>query len=230
MTVKASGRTALILATGLFVCVAAPSQAAADADNAAASSKSESATAGPLVLNKYAKHDLHHRKTYAHRRSTRLALKPSADQQASAADVPADDGNVPTAIPPSVANANAKLMSADAATGSDWAMSARANDILQAAADNPAIAQPAAETQAPAETQVVEADQLNEVDRTLQEGQPPAAAAASADAPVAPVPVPPVAASRSESSTSDHTSLIGKIFIAFGGLLTLASAARMFMS
>jgi hypothetical protein len=227
MTVKASGRSALILVTGLFVCVAGPSQAAVDADNAAASSQSESATAAPLVLNKYAKHGLHHRKAYAHHRSTRLALKPSDDQKATAAD----DGNVPAEIPPSVANANAKLMSADAATGSDWAMSARASDILQAAADNPAVAQPAAETQ------IVAADQLNEVDRALQESQSPVANAttASADTPVAPAtPVAPVAASRgensSQSSTWDQTSLIGKIFIAFGGLLTLASAARMFMT
>jgi hypothetical protein len=34
----------------------------------------------------------------------------------------------------------------------------------------------------------------------------------------------------SDSSTLDKTSLIGKIFIAFGALLTLASAARMFMA
>ena len=33
-----------------------------------------------------------------------------------------------------------------------------------------------------------------------------------------------------ESSTWDQTSLIGKIFIAFGALLTMASAARMFMA
>ena len=34
-----------------------------------------------------------------------------------------------------------------------------------------------------------------------------------------------------DSSTSlDKTSLIGKIFIGFGALLTMASAARMFMA
>jgi hypothetical protein len=38
------------------------------------------------------------------------------------------------------------------------------------------------------------------------------------------------AAVSSSDSTWDQTSLIGKIFIAFGGLLTLASAARMFMA
>jgi hypothetical protein len=39
-----------------------------------------------------------------------------------------------------------------------------------------------------------------------------------------------MAASSSESSTWDQTSLIGKIFIGFGALLTMASAARMFMA
>ena len=38
------------------------------------------------------------------------------------------------------------------------------------------------------------------------------------------------AAVSSSKSPWDQTSLIGKIFIAFGGLLTLASAARMFMA
>jgi hypothetical protein len=37
-------------------------------------------------------------------------------------------------------------------------------------------------------------------------------------------------ASANDSSTLDKTSLIGKVFIAFGALLTLASAARMFMA
>ena len=37
-------------------------------------------------------------------------------------------------------------------------------------------------------------------------------------------------AAKSDSSTLDKTSLVGKIFIAFGALLTMASAARMFMA
>jgi hypothetical protein len=121
-----------------------------------------------------------------------------------------------------VANANAQLASADTPTGSAKAMSARANEILQTAPDNAADAQPAADTQ------VVSADQLNDVDRALHEGMRPAPTLAmvAAEAPAAPV----TAASSNESSTWDQTSLIGKIFIAFGGLLTLASAARMFMA
>ena len=40
----------------------------------------------------------------------------------------------------------------------------------------------------------------------------------------------PPAAASSDSSNSDQTALIGKIFIGFGAVLTLASAARMFMA
>lgn len=40
----------------------------------------------------------------------------------------------------------------------------------------------------------------------------------------------PVMAASGEHSVWDETSLIGKIFIAFGALLTIASAARMFMA
>jgi hypothetical protein len=214
MTIKASGRSALILATGFFVCFAGPSHAAAGANNATAGAKSETAGA-PVALDKYAKHDSRHWKKYAHRRSGKVALKPSPDTKTDAAD----DGDGSTAIPPSVANANAQLTPADSPTGdAAKAMTARANDMLQTAPDRPADAQ------------VVAPDQLNDVDRALHETAPPAPALAmaSADAPAAPAA--PVLASSGEPSTWDQASLIGKIFIGFGALLTMASAARMFMA
>ena len=64
MTIKASGRSALILAAGLLVCFAGPSHAAAAANNAAAGATSETAGA-PVALDKYAKHGSRHRKKYA---------------------------------------------------------------------------------------------------------------------------------------------------------------------
>jgi hypothetical protein len=68
-----------------------------------------------------------------------------------------------------------------------------------------------------AEAQLVASDQLNDLDR-----------AAATD------PVPPstgiiAALTAHDDSPWSQTSLIGKIFIAFGGLLTAASAARMFI-
>jgi len=231
MTIKASGRAALILAAGLFVCFAGPSQAAASANDAATSSKPDTAGA-PVALNKYTKHGAHHSKKLAHRKSSKVALKSSADKKATAAEATADGDNSsttqPSAIPPSVANANAQLATADAPTGSAKAMSERAASIVQQPVPyNPADVQPAADaSRNNNNTRVVAADQLNDVDRSLHENTAPTTtlAMASADAPAAP------AATSGESSTWDQTSLIGKIFIGFGALLTMASAARMFMA
>jgi hypothetical protein len=224
MTIKASGRSALIIAAGIWACFAGPVQAAQDTDNAAPSvSQQASKTAGaPIELKKYTK------SRHVQRTSSKAAPKSTTDKKATEPDAADNSGDSSTAIPPSVANANAQLPAADTPTGSAKAMSARANNILAAAAENPADAQPAADAQ------VVAADQLNDLDRALveskpapQESQPPAATLAMVSAKV---PAAPVMARGDDSSTWDQTSLIGKIFIAFGALLTMASAARMFMA
>jgi hypothetical protein len=222
MIIKASGRSALILATGLFVCFAGPSQAAGATDPAA------SAPAGaPIALNKYAKHTAHHAKKLAQHKSGKVASKPSTDTKADAAADDADNSSTvqPSEIPPAVANANAQLVSADTPNDTAKAMAARASSIVQAAPDSQANPQPPANA-AQDNTQVVSADQLNDVDRSLHEGGAAATpvAMASADTPA------PAATASNESSTWDQTSLIGKIFIGFGALLTMASAARMFMA
>jgi len=222
MTIKTSARPVLILATGLFVCFAGPSPVAAGADDkAVADSKSAGSESGPaaeefVAVKKYVKHGSRHWKRHAHRTSGKVALKSSPAKKTDATEVASADGGVSTAIPPSVANANAQLVSADRPDGNAMAMSARANDILQAAADKPVDAQPAAE--APV---VPPEDALNEVDRSVPASDPPAPTVATADA--------TAAESSGDSSSLDRTSLIGKIFMACGGLLTLASAARMFM-
>ena len=87
---------------------------------------------------------------------------------------------------------------------------------------------PAPAQTAPADAGLVAADQLNEVDRTL--GDAKTADNAPTAAPATPVAQAPAAAASTDDSTWGQASLIGKIFIAFGGLLTLASAARMFMA
>ena len=105
-------------------------------------------------------------------------------------------------------------------------MSAKANTILLAAADKPADAQAPAEAAA-----VVASDQLNDVDRALQDSQSPPATQTVAMAPAKPAQQRDRRSGLSNDSRRlDKTSLIGKIFIAFGALLTMASAARMFMA
>jgi hypothetical protein len=220
MKTKASGRSALILAAGLWVCFAGPSQAATAGGGAA-----ETSTAGtPVALNKYAKHASRHWKKYAHHKSGEVAQKSSAGNNVAPTDTADADksSTLQSEIPPSVANANAQLTASDSPIGDAAnAMSVRAANILQSLPDNPVDAQPAAETQ------VVAADQLNDVDRALHPSDPPATTLAMASA------EPPVGAAGAVSnseSTWDQTSLIGKIFVGFGALLTMASAARMFMA
>ncbi|MFY9952780.1 hypothetical protein [Bradyrhizobium sp.] len=199
MKINARGRAALILATGLFACFAAPSLAPAGTDG----SKS-----------------VRHHRHYVHHRSGKVAVKSSDSNKEAAADTAENAGINPTTLPLSVANANAQLAAANTLADSARAMTAHANDIVQAAADS----RPAPESQ------MVAPDQLNDVDRALREDPPPqqtALAMSSADAAAASAT--PVMAS-SESSSWDQSSLIGEICIAAGALLTLASAARMFMA
>jgi hypothetical protein len=237
MTIKASGRlvsilSGLILATGLFMCFAGPIPASAGADDNAAASQSansepDGAAAEPAKHHKRIRHASRHWRSYAHHKSGQVALKSSPAKKPDATDSAAN-GDIPTAIPPLVANANAQLATADAPDSNAKAMTARANEMLQGAQDNipRAAAEKPADAQPAAETQVLPPDQLNDVDRTLpaSAASAPAQATASADSPDE-----PVVASSDDSSSVDRTSLIGKIFMACGGVLTLASAVRMFM-
>lgn len=217
MTIKASGRAALVIAAGFWICAAGPSQAADDADSAAT----------PVVT-----HSPHHLKKYVRHESSKEAKKSSDSKKTPDAagrnDSPAFQ---PSLLSASVANANAELITDTPASKNAQAMTARANNIVQAAADNAPPAQPTSDSP------VVASDQLNDVDRALaappaqpeatapvdaQQAQP---ASSSASNPPA-----VVVAASSGNSTWDQTSLIGKVFIGFGALLTLASAARMFIA
>jgi hypothetical protein len=113
--------------------------------------------------------------------------------------------------------ANAQFLSAGVLGENAGMKNERASDLLQAFPDSEEG------VRGDDGTMRVAADQLNDVDRLLREGS--AAPAVSANPPAA-----PVAAVSGEGSTWDKTSLIGKIFIGFGALLTMASAVRMFMA
>ncbi len=221
MKIKASGRLALMVATGLtglFVGLAGPLPAQAAGSDTSAS-KSDSAT-----TDKPAQQNSRHSRRHARHSSSKTADK--SEGKASSKDA----GSVTSAgMPATVANANAELTAGDG-NASPPAVS---NNPVMAASDKPANTQP--------DGNVVASDQLNDVDRALQQERPaeqPQAdqpMAAQQEAPptqppaVAPTPPKPVLAS-SDSASWDQTSLIGKIFIGFGALLTVASAARMFMA
>jgi hypothetical protein len=229
MTIKASARSALIIAAGLLVSFAGPPPAmAAGADtDSAAISKSESATSVKSG-SRYLK------KRYTHRKETRAASKSAESKKADEKQVADASGGTALTFPQWLANANAKMTAADTppdtAKGMSTAMSEKASTVLQAAADKPADAE------APADTAVTAPDQLNETDRALHKDVDKALQEAPSTQTVAMASATKSAAegaaqaANNDSSTLDKTSLIGKIFIAFGALLTMASAARMFMA
>ncbi|WP_375310065.1 hypothetical protein WHZ77_23145 [Bradyrhizobium sp. A5] len=232
---KASRRAALLLTAAVFVLFGGAAQAA---PSSAVSSKADGASKQADVVKSGKQ-----RRSYAHRRSGSKTAEKSSDDKAGRKDAAAkadeaktddkatetkateikasNDVPVSSRMPPDVANANAQLAAADKPTATAAsAMTGRANDNVQAASDN---------TAAPdAGTQVVAPDQLNDIDRALQQDNPPAQKAVIAATDAQPRPAPVMASSQ--SSAWDQSSLIGKIFIGVGTLLTLASAARMFMA
>lgn len=208
MTIKAGGRVALIAATGLLVSAACVSWTMAA--SSAAETKSEYVNTSKKVKQ------MRYYSRSAHRKHTRAAQKSSEEKKPDQTEVA--QAGLPGELPATVANANAR-MGGEITDDTARAMTARANALLSSE-------QPM-EGQGAVTMQVVEADQLNEVDKALQE-QPPPSQTTVAVAPVRPTSqAKPVV---QETSTWDQTSLIGKIFIAFGALLTIASAARMFMA
>jgi hypothetical protein len=243
MNIKASGRSALIIAAGFWVCVSGPLQAAEDADGGVAASRTETAAGPPVALNKFTRKSRHWKPVSSQRKSVKVADRDSTERARTSekkisekkktlqAEAALNDNGSTPALPPSVANANAQLASADAPADSATALSSQARDRLQvmAAHQSDPQAQPPAQN-----TELVAADELNEVDRALSENRnddKDKAASATLAMAVAQAPAQTQAAVvSSDDSTWGQTSMIGKIFIAFGGLLTLASAARMFMA
>ena len=80
---------------------------------------------------------------------------------------------------------------------------------------------------AAAENEVIAAEEPNEVDRAAQGEAPKPAVAVASNDEQAPR---PAAMASNDHSVWDETSLVGKIFIGLGTVLTVASAARMFMA
>jgi hypothetical protein len=82
-------------------------------------------------------------------------------------------------------------------------------------------------TRASAENQMVAPNQLNDADRAAS-NDPFRTRTAAAELPIRRVA--PIIVAASDSSVWDETSFVGKIFVLFGALLTIASAARMFIA
>jgi hypothetical protein len=222
MDMKASGRSALIITAGLWMCFAGPMRATeSDARASDSTAKTESAAGAPVALNKFTKHRSK-KQAAVSQKSGKVTAKPADAKKADEAAAAQDDAASPN-IPPSVANADAQLQAGD--TPADNALkiaAAQADNALKTAKQNDQAQNDQAKASA-ANAEMVPADQLNEVDRSLSEDKAPAPTLSMA---VAQTP----AVARNSDSSWDQASLIGKVFIAFGGLLTFASAARMLMA
>ncbi|MHB0772752.1 hypothetical protein [Bradyrhizobium sp. 5.13L] len=214
---QASARAALIVLAGLFLVFGSVAQAA---PISAASNKSDSADKQADTA-KQRRHDS--RRNSNGKSAQKSDKKDAAAKAGEAKNENKADNEVPASsqMPPEVANANAQLAADTPPAAAASAMTNRASDNVQAAADNTSAAPP--------ESQVVAPDQLNDIDRALQQESPPAQKAVIAATEAQPRPA-PVMASSQQSSAWDQSSLVGKIFIGVGTLLTLASAARMFMA
>ena len=232
MNIKFHGRTALIAAAGLWMCVSpmhVSKALAQEAEPAATEAAPQAAAGKPIALKKFTRQTVAKKKVATVTKAEKVKAAKAKASDAGEDAVPVADSAGKAALPASIANANAQFPTE--ATPDPFApTSPAAANPLQADAliksvgadshhEAPATADPAA--------QVVAADELNEIDRAAAEARPALTlASATLDAPAAA----PAAATSADDSTWDKTSLIGKVFIAFGGLLTMASAARMFMA
>jgi hypothetical protein len=211
MIIKASGRAAMIVAAGLFALFASPAMAANEDDSTSGAASDSQAT--PVTLHRTLRHASHQRRHYAHRRHHPIA-RGDDDNKAAPTETAASVNKTSPGIPPRVANANAQMLLADAQISAAAAIPSGTDGTATAPTTMNVGNQ----------TVLAAADQLNETDRTVQEGD----STAVAD-PTPPAPTTAAVAPTSDSAW-DQSSLIGKIFIGFGALLTMASAARMFLS
>jgi hypothetical protein len=202
MTYRAIGRLAVLALMGTFIVAAVPAMAA---------SNDAGADNGSVVSK-------HHKKIrVAHRRNHDDDQAANSDRRGSEAKNQdksrAKLETRPDALTTDVADARAQMTADDLTVKpvTDTSSQTTSAATTESVGQDPVV-------------QVVNADELNDLDK----------AATDVTEPLPKLP-PSVANSRAEMrlegpSTWAQTSTIGKAFIAFGVMLTLASAARMFMA
>ena len=223
MQIRDTGLTALAVAGfGLWLCLSPPAQAEPSSTTAKKSADA------PIVLSKFTK-----QKTQASEKTKSRAAQAKhgaklADAATRGKSTKSDDALEKLAALPSVANARAELT-----TGN---LQSRADDEsrnLAATDDNEIVTMNG--------VQIASADQLNDIDRAIANDK---TEVKTDDIPIA-TPAPAVSSGRiikavpsgerhvltnEQSNPWSNSSLIGKIFVAFGSLLTLASAARLIIA
>jgi hypothetical protein len=234
MNIKASGRSALIIATGLWLGFAGPMHATSSAaEPAGAASQAVNAAA---ALKPGARHHKRHARKHKPAKpeiKSDANVHETADAKEATAIAGQDSGkHMP--LPPTVANANANAEMPGAIEDTPKTeASALASSAGQMLSGNQNDSAPQADNaNAAAAANIVSPDELNEIDRALadEEKATPHLALASIDIAPSASNDNTNAQTASGDTTWNNTSLIGKIFIAFGGLLMLGSVARMLIA
>jgi hypothetical protein len=232
MNFKVGMRVGLIVAASLWVGAAGVRAAEGDAAPDTATnvgSATDTSTEAPAVK----RHKRYAAKKPAPKIHKAAKTKSKSDGETDEAS-DAKPAGKNAAISPGVANANAQWpdQSTPATTSN---MAAQADGVLQQVAPQPEQPASAAPADSQPAAQVSASDQLNDLDRAATNQ----AASAAAPLTLANATFDPAAAAQEyasqegvaqDHSTWDRTSMIGKVFIALGGMLTMASAVRMFMA
>jgi hypothetical protein len=234
MRARKAGLAALIAVTGIWMSVAGEPAIAAAKSAAKKETKTSVAAARPMVLSKFKKQRRAHtakksrtaQASHLKKSASKASSKAVAEKTVAKEIVPKSsrtNSSSKPALPPEVANAHAEALANDEAqniAALDNSSVSSVNGILVAAADQ------SGDANTPMDNTAVAQD-------------------AAPAAPVAVAPSPPApngkiiravtsgekqAFKTDDSDPWSKTSLIGKIFIAFGSLLTLASAARLLIA
>jgi len=233
----------------------AAEQPSADAGQPVALNKYRKASSRHSRRHRASRSHRHSRKAAAEEKAKAKATEAEAATDARVAD--ADNASVPEKTTPapakdaaapltsSVANAKAQLLDNNPTAGNPAPLTPAPASVADRSSPAPAVmndgspapqlgsatASEASQTDAKAEAEVIPSDELNDVDRAMaaQAKPTPTLALASVNTPD-PVTTGQAASASNDNSSWAQASLIGKIFIAFGGLLTLASAVRMLIA
>jgi pyruvate/2-oxoglutarate dehydrogenase complex dihydrolipoamide acyltransferase (E2) component len=226
MPIKDVRLVAATVTVGILACFTTPEQSVAAPSKSSASADTEK----PIVLSKFKKPRAHTAKKsrsgrYVTESSSKSSAKKSDERQVTEKAATASKPELPAAV----ANAHAEAPK-PRTLAEDEARNLAALDSTDVVSNVDGV-------------EIAASDQLNDVDRALTEESAPAALVSTAATSVAAEPVPtnriikavpsgesPTAKKADDSDPWSKSSLLGKFFITFGGLLTLASAARIFIA
>lgn len=232
MQFRAIRLSALALTSAVVFSVCGPGVASAQAQTLA-QAQTVAQPDSPIVLNKFTKHSSrkkrvrHGRTSYRSRSAKADTHRKTTEETANAEDLAKSGPDKSSAAAGAFAGANAQMLGSEPTSPFDHADAVTKQMLGTTAKPESGDAATTPDASHAAAAEVVPSDQINELDLASTPVAGPAKPITLAKASLEP---------STESLTSADgnpwagTSLIGRIFVAVGGLLTVASAARMFFA